>query len=132
MTEKRKILVIDDQEIIRMIVRRTLELIGYEVLVATNGNEGLKMASIASPDVILLDVNLPDLDGFEVCAKIRSQTTTSKIPVIMMTASDEPENKKLGFEKGADDYLTKPIIGDELIAHIEEQLQSGSRGTAQL
>lgn len=128
MNEKRRILVIDDNNSVGMIIRRILELKGNEVFVATNGNEGLKMANTLSPDVILLDVNLPDMDGFEVCAKIRSPGTTSKIAIIMMTASDEPEVREQGFAKGADDYLTKPIGGNELIAHVEAQLQRVLRG----
>ncbi len=123
MNEKRKILVIDDDNVIRMIVHRILERHGYEVVLATNGNEGLQAADSVSPDVILLDVNLPDIDGHEVCAKFRSQRTTFKTPIILVTASDEPEEKARGFDKGANDYLTKPFSDDALIACIEKQLR---------
>lgn len=121
--KSKKILVIDDENLIRLIVRRTLEQNGYEVFLAENGTEGLKIANSSSPDVILLDVNLPDLDGFQVCTKLRSQATTCQIPVIMLTAADEPEDRARGFDKGADDFITKPFDCDELITRIETQLR---------
>ncbi|MBI5034342.1 MAG: response regulator transcription factor [Chloroflexi bacterium] len=123
MNEKRKILVIDDENLIRLIVRRTLEQHGYDVVLAANGSEGLMIANTSSPDAILLDVNLPDLDGFQVCTELRSTRTTSRIPVIMMTAADEPEDRAHGFNNGADDYITKPFECDELLARIKAQLR---------
>jgi len=122
MNKKRKILVIDDDNVIRLLVQRILERMGYAVFIAANGNEGLKIANSLSPDLVLLDVNLPDLDGYAVCAIIRSEETTRKIPVILMSASDDPEDRAHGFAKGADDFITKPFGEDELIARIEAQL----------
>jgi len=123
MNEKQKILVIDDDNVIRMLVRRILERRGYEVFLAANGNEGLKIANSFSPNVILLDVNLSDLDGYAVCATIRSQATTRKIPIILISASDDPEDRAHGFDQGANDYMTKPFGEDELITRIEAQLR---------
>jgi two-component system response regulator RpaA len=126
MDAKRKILVIDDDNLIRMLVRRILELNGYEAVVASTGTEGLNSANTVLPDVILLDVNLPDMDGFAVCAKIRSQATTAQIPVIVMTASDESEYKAQAFANGANDCITKPFDGNDLVVSIRKQLQGPS------
>lgn len=126
MNVRQKILVIDDDNVIRMLIRRILERHGFEAILATNGKEGLESAAALFPDAILLDVNLPDLDGFQVCAKIRSQPATRQIPIILVTASDEPEARAHGLAQGANDYLIKPFNDKELIASLAKQLESSS------
>lgn len=121
--EKQKILVIDDDPVIRRIVRNTLEENGYAVLLAAGGIEGFKIANSASPDLVLLEIMLPDLDGFDVCLKLRSLEMTSEIAIIIMTVADQPSDVVRGFDNGADDYITKPFSIDELIARVKAQLR---------
>lgn len=121
--KKQKILVIDDDPIICRIVQKILEQNGYEVLLATNGNEGLGIAKSTSPDLILLDIMLPDIDGFEICRKLRGTEKTSDISIIMMTAADQSSDIVRGLDIGADDYATKPFSPLELVARIKSHLR---------
>lgn len=110
---KNVLIVEDDLEIIRLLEIHLKDL-GCNVLTATQGDTGLKMAISESPDLIILDVMLPEMDGIEVCQKIRANNITS--PIIMLTARSEEIDKVLGLEVGADDYLTKPFSVREFIA----------------
>jgi two-component system, OmpR family, alkaline phosphatase synthesis response regulator PhoP len=125
--EKMRILIVDDEESIRELLRYNLEKSGYEVLAAADGIEALKLAQ-EEPDLVLLDVMLPEMDGFEVCRDLKSRQLTAKIPVIMLTAKDEEIDKVLGLELGADDYMTKPFSMRELLARIKAVLRR-SRST---
>ena len=121
------ILVIDDEPNIVELARLYLEQEGYRVEEAGNGNDGLSKLSIAKPALIVLDLMLPDIDGFEVCREIRKK---SDVPIIMLTARKEDIDKIVGLELGADDYLTKPFNPRELIARVKAILrryQSGLR-----
>lgn len=118
--DKKKILVVDDEKNIGDILKINLEKEGYSVLVAMDGEEGLSLALSENPDLVLLDVMLPKMDGFEVCKKIRQK---SEIPIVMLTARSEEIDKILGLELGADDYVTKPFSVRELLARVKANLR---------
>lgn len=115
-----KILVVDDEKPIAEILKFNLENEGYEVQCAYDGNEALELAEKEDPDLILLDLMLPEKDGNEVCREIRKTKTT---PIIMLTAKDSEIDKVLGLELGADDYVTKPFSNRELIARVKANLR---------
>lgn len=116
----RKILVVDDEKPIADILQFNLQKEGYEVFCAYDGNEALKMVEELNPDLILLDIMLPQRDGMEVCREVRK---TSEIPIIMLTAKDSEIDKVLGLELGADDYVTKPFSTREIIARVKANLR---------
>jgi len=118
-----KILVVEDEEAIRIGLEENLSFEGYEVVCAEEGNAALDMALRTHPDLILLDVMLPGISGYEVCRKLRD--TGSQVPVIMLTARDEEFDKLHGFEVGADDYVTKPFSVNELMARVKAVLSRG-------
>jgi DNA-binding response OmpR family regulator len=120
-----RILVVDDDPLIVRLVRTNLERAGYRVLGATNGQEGLELAAAELPDLVVLDVMLPKLDGFEVCQRIRE---FSLVPIVMLTAKGEQVDKLRGFEMGADDYLTKPFQPAELLARVKAVLRRSQQG----
>ncbi len=117
------ILVIEDEAPIVEILKFNLTKSGYRVLAAYDGEEGFKLAISEKPDLILLDVMLPKMDGFEVCKKIREKHST---PIIMLTARDEEVDKVLGLELGADDYCTKPFSVRELMARVKANIRRTS------
>ena len=114
------ILIVDDEKNITDILTFILEKDGYRTLAAYDGPTGLDLALSENPDLILLDVMLPGMDGFEVCRTIRSKRNT---PIIMLTARDEEVDKVLGLELGADDYITKPFSNRELLARVKANLR---------
>lgn len=114
-----KILAVDDHPETLDIVVITLKQYGYQVVSTTSAREGLKLANAEKPDLILLDVNMPEMDGLEVCRRLRANDDLASTPIIMFTAEDEPYQKLAGFDAGADDYLTKPTDPEEMIARIE-------------
>lgn len=121
-----KILAVDDDDSIRELLVVQLKKHGYEVLEAADGREAL--AKTAGADLILLDIMLPELDGFEVCRQLKTSQDTMAIPIIMLTAKAEEIDKVLGLELGADDYLSKPFSVRELMARIKAVLRrSGGR-----
>lgn len=115
------ILVIDDDEKITSMLRRGLAFEGYDVHIANNGTEGLSKVLAVDPDLIILDVMMPMIDGFEVCRRLREGG--SMIPVLMLTAKDEVENRVKGLDMGADDYLVKPFALEELLARVRALLR---------
>lgn len=115
------ILVVDDEEPIRDLVSTALRFTGFTVETATTGGDALTMARNTAPDLLVLDVNLPDLDGFEVCRRLRADR--SQVPVIFMTARDDPADLRVGFTRGGDDYVTKPFSLEELVLRIEAVLR---------
>lgn len=122
-----KILVVDDDIDTLRLVGLMLQRQGYQIVAANNGRQALTMAQFEKPDIILLDIMMPDMDGYEVCRQLRSNTGTASIPIIMFTAKSQVDDKVSGFEAGADDYLTKPTQPRELFAHIKAVLtRSGS------
>lgn len=116
----KKILIIDDEKPIVDILRFNLRKDGYATMEAYDGEEGMNMALTQDPDLILLDVMLPKLDGFSVCKKLREKLAT---PILMLTAKEEEVDKVLGLELGADDYVTKPFSVRELMARIRANLR---------
>jgi DNA-binding response OmpR family regulator len=121
-----KILVVDDEELLVKGIRFNLQNEGYEVLTGTNGLEALECARNHSPDLIILDVMMPEMDGFTACARIRE---FSNVPIILLTAKADDMDKLMGFDHGADDYLTKPFNILELKARIRALLRrSGTAG----
>jgi two-component system, OmpR family, response regulator MprA len=112
-----RVLVIEDDDAVRSAVRRALLLGGYEVLLAPDGQDGLLQAQTAVPDAIILDLGLPDIDGMEVCRRLRS--AGDRTPILMLTARDAVEDRVDGLEAGADDYLVKPYDVRELQARLK-------------
>ena len=117
---KKKILIVEDEKSISDIIKFNLEKEGYGVVTAYDGKDGLEKALAEKPDLILLDIMLPYMDGFEVCRKVREQST---VPIIMLTAKEEEVDKVLGLELGADDYVTKPFAMRELVARIKSNIR---------
>ena len=112
----KKVLIVEDEKAISDIIMFNLKREGYEVMQALTGTDGLNMALSENPDIVLLDIMLPEMDGFQVLEKIRE---VSEVPVIMVTAREEEMDKVLGLETGADDYVTKPFSMVELIARVK-------------
>ncbi len=121
--QKEKILVVDDDKNICDLLRMYLEKEGYTVVLAHNGVDAVSVFGSESPDLVLLDIMLPQLDGWQVCREIRK---TSETPIIMVTAKDETFDKVLGLELGADDYVTKPFDTKEIVARIKAVLRRTS------
>jgi len=119
--EKRTVLVVDDEEYIRDLVRTALSFSGFEVAVAADGVTALNEAQRLQPDLIILDINMPGFDGFEVVRRLRDAADPT--PVIFLTARDSAEDKLSGFTKGGDDYVTKPFSLEELVARVEAVLR---------
>lgn len=120
---KKVILAIDDEKDLIELVRYNLELEGFRVRSAANGEAGLAIARADSPDLILVDLMLPGMDGLEVCRRLRSDKKTAAIPLIMLTAKSSESDRIVGLELGADDYVTKPFSPRELIARIRALLR---------
>lgn len=118
-----KILVVDDESHIVELVRFNLESNGYSVVEASDGKEALARAKEELPDLILLDLMLPVIDGTEVCKKLKSDSSTEAIPIIMLTAKSDEMDKIIGLEIGADDYITKPFSLRELLARVKAVLR---------
>ncbi|MDR3239694.1 MAG: response regulator transcription factor [Clostridiales bacterium] len=118
---KRKVLVVDDEKSIVDIIVYNLEKEGFEVIAGHDGQEGLELALKEKPELILLDIMMPVMDGFDVCRKIREKQIQT--PIIMLTARAEEIDKVLGFELGADDYVTKPFSIRELMARVKANLR---------
>jgi two-component system, OmpR family, alkaline phosphatase synthesis response regulator PhoP len=117
----KKILVVDDEQSIVTLLQYNLEQAGYSVFTALDGEQGLQYAVELSPDLVVLDLMLPKLDGLEVCKQLRQQKIN--IPILMLTAKDDEFDKVLGLELGADDYLTKPFSPREVVARIKAILR---------
>ncbi len=115
---KESILIVDDEPHIRRILQFLLDQNGYQVYTAANGQEALQHARAHVPDLILLDLMMPHMDGFEVCNHLRADYRTSQVPIIIVTAKGETGDKVKGFEGGANDYLTKPYDNQELLARV--------------
>lgn len=120
---KKKILVVDDEEDILELLKYNLEKQGYEVLQAMTGEETLELSQRKTPDLIILDLMLPGLDGLEVCKILKREAGTTSIPIIMLTARGEEPDIIVGLELGADDYITKPFSPGVLIARVKAILR---------
>ncbi len=120
---KNKILVVDDEEITTELAKKFLERHGFEVICAYDGLTALETAISETPDLILLDVMLPKLDGFEVCRRLKSRKEFESIPILMFTAKGLSKDIKEGEEAGADEYIIKPFSGKALVATIKKHLK---------
>jgi phosphate regulon transcriptional regulator PhoB len=120
---KKTILAIDDEKDLIELIRYNLEKEGFQVLAAIDGETGLYMALQEKPDLVLVDLMLPGIDGLEVCRRLRSDSRTAAIPLIMLTAKSAESDRIVGLELGADDYVTKPFSTRELIARIRALLR---------
>lgn len=118
-----RILVIEDEQAIAELVKINLELLGHQVTTAPDGIKGLAMSQQNTPDLIVLDVMMPDLDGFTVCQRLRQNPRTNHIPVLMLTALSTTKDKVAGFDAGADDYLPKPFDIPELQVRVRALLR---------
>nr|WP_092073611.1 response regulator transcription factor [Dendrosporobacter quercicolus]NSL48000.1 response regulator transcription factor [Dendrosporobacter quercicolus DSM 1736]SDM64386.1 two-component system, OmpR family, alkaline phosphatase synthesis response regulator PhoP [Dendrosporobacter quercicolus] len=121
------ILIVDDEASIRELLKFNLQKEGYHVLEAETGTDGLSIAKNEKPDLVVLDLMLPGLDGLEICRNLKSQQNTAGIPIIMLTAKNEEIDKIIGLELGADDYLTKPFSPRELVARIKAVLRRSNK-----
>ncbi len=118
-----KILVVDDEEHIQELIKFNLEKNGYKVICVDNGIDAIKLAKEQLPQLMLLDLMLPGMDGLDVCKEIRKDSNMSNMPIIMITAKGEEIDKIIGLELGADDYITKPFSVRELVARIKAILR---------
>lgn len=125
--EKQKILVVDDEEDLQELLRYNLEKEGYIVTCVGSGEESIAAAKKQLPNLILLDLMLPGMDGFEVCRILKNDVNTSSIPIVMLTAKGEDSDIIAGLELGADDYITKPFSPKVLIVRLKMILQRGRR-----
>src|SRR5690348_12496627 len=123
---KSQILVVEDEKHILQFLQRGLLYKGFEVLTATSGEEALSLASARGPDLVLLDIMLPDMSGIEVCRALRAGENET-LPILMLTAKDERTDKIMGLESGADDYITKPFDFEELVARMRAALRRVER-----
>src|SRR6266702_8745665 len=127
-----KILVVDDERAVRESLRRALQLEGYEIELAADGREALSVLGEEDPqpDAVILDVLMPGVDGLEVCRRLRD--AGNRVPVLMLTARDEVENRVAGLDAGADDYVTKPFALDELLARVRALLRRTTEGSGEV
>ena len=119
----KRILIVDDQQEIRELVRMTLEIDGYEVHEADNGDNGLQLASRVAPDLVLLDLMMPGtLDGLGVCRRIRADAARRRTKVVMLSGRSEPADQKAGLEAGVDAYLSKPFSPRQLLQVVSQMV----------
>src|SRR5262245_46067271 len=120
-----RVLLVEDGGDVAELIRYNLSKEGYDVVLTSNGNDALRLAREHRPDVLLLDIMVPQLNGWEVCRRLKKDPELAAIPVIMVSGRVEEGDKVLGFEVGADDYVTKPFSPRELIARIRAVLRRG-------
>jgi two-component system alkaline phosphatase synthesis response regulator PhoP len=126
--QQTRVLVVEDERDVAELIRYNLTKEGYDVILAPTGGDALKQAREIQPDLVLLDIMVPQLNGWEVCRRLKEDVDTKNIPVIMVTGRVEEGDKVLGFEMGADDYVTKPFSPRELLARIRAVARRGRAG----
>lgn len=119
-----RVLVVDDVEANRLLLRDLLEVRGHEVLEASDGAEALKLVAKSAPEVVLLDVQMPGIDGFEVCRRLKAAPATAALPVLLVTALSDRDHRLEGIRAGANDFITKPIDGADLMLRVRNALQT--------
>src|SRR5208283_3285293 len=122
--QRKKVLIVDDERLTRAVLQRNVILAGYDVMLASNGVEALQKIQEAAPDLIVVDLVMPDMNGFEMCRRIRNNKQTTKIPVVVVSALQSQTDIEEAKASGADAYLTKPIKPEEFIKHIKKYLGS--------
>jgi diguanylate cyclase (GGDEF)-like protein len=123
----KRILIADDEQAVRQLLEVVLSSQGYEVLIAQNGDQAVRMAQERVPDLVLVDLMMPHLDGYEAIRQLRNDTRTAHLPMIILTAKSTPDDVVTGFETGADDYITKPFNIPELLARIKGHLRRAAQ-----
>jgi len=121
------VLVVDDEDMIRSVLRLTLVHAGYDVTEAENGEDALSKVQEERPDLILLDVMMPGMDGFAVCEQLRQSPDTAGLPIIMLSARSDSRSRQEGRRVGATKYLTKPVEANKLLKHVEEVLEKSDK-----
>ena len=129
MKNKPTILLVDDEQKVLDLITFRLQLLGYRVITAKSGEEGLSLAEAQHPDLIILDVTMPGLDGLKVCSRLKESETLRTIPILMLTARSEVEDVNKAVAAGADDYVVKPYDPANLEMKIRRQLSSGKAGS---
>ena len=124
-----RILLVEDEENIRNVVKLNLEMEGYEVIETDNGKASVHIFQEQHFDLLILDVMLPEMNGFEICEQVRLSNTT--VPIIFLTAKDTPQDRVAGLKKGADDYLTKPFNLEELLLRVQNLLKRSNKQAAE-
>lgn len=122
-----KVLIVEDEANIRQLVKYNLEKESFQVIEAEDGLQGLRLAKAEKPDLVLLDLMLPQMDGLEVCRSLKGNQATAALPIIMLTAKSEEIDKVIGLELGADDYMTKPFSPRELVARVKAVLRRSQK-----
>jgi DNA-binding response OmpR family regulator len=120
----KRILIIEDDPAVLRAMSFMLEKEGYEVLTATNGLEGLTKAKGENPDLLILDVMLPGIDGFEICHRLRAESQTAQLPILMLSAKGQAADKAMGLQVGANEYLTKPVERLVLLGKVKALLEA--------
>jgi two-component system, OmpR family, alkaline phosphatase synthesis response regulator PhoP len=128
--DRKRILVVDDEIYIVHILEFTLTMEGYEVLTASDGEEALRKMEQERPDLVVLDIMMPKLDGYEVCRRLRADEEFQSVPVILLSAKGRPIDRETGLEVGADDYIVKPFSPRRLLEKIKDLLQRQEIGQA--
>lgn len=123
-TIPKKILIVEDDPSFSRAITHIIQKEGYDVISASNGMAGLRMAKSDNPDLLILDVMLPGLDGFEICSRLRQDPLTAKLPIIMLSAKGQDVDKTMGLKVGASEYLTKPIDRALLLEKITALLKT--------
>ncbi len=116
------VLVVDDEDMTRKLLRLMLERDGFTILEAEDGQQALEVIAESKPDIVILDVMMPNMDGFTTCQELRSQPETAELPIILLSARSQTEAVRAGLESGADRYMTKPISKPELVQTITDLL----------
>ncbi|MBE0669443.1 MAG: response regulator, partial [Anaerolineales bacterium] len=127
MHEQERILIVDDDDVTLRLAAHVFQKAGYDVHTAVDGIEGLRKAENIKPDLIILDVMMPDINGLQVCERLRANPATSWLPIIMLSAKANVEDKLEGFHAGADDYVAKPVSHKELLARAGALLTRSKR-----
>ena len=123
MPERKRILVVDDSRTAQMMTSLIVSKASFDVLTANDGEEGVQKALVEKPDLILMDVMMPKMDGFEACRRLHENEATRDIPVIMVTTRGEADNIEVGYGSGCADYVTKPVNSVELLAKLRNHLE---------
>jgi CheY-like chemotaxis protein len=123
MAEKKKVLLVDDSNTVLLMEKMMLREGGYEVVTARNGVEAVEKARVERPDLILLDVIMPEMNGFEACRRIRAMEATKSVPIIMVTTRSEETFVRSGYESGCNEYITKPFSSVELLSKLRRYLE---------
>ena len=123
----KKILIIEDDRSTARLTEYTLQQAGYEAIVVSDGFDGLRKALSDYPDLVILDIMLPGLDGYEICHRLRQKPETANTPVLMISAKSRQDDKDIGLKMGADEYLTKPVDPAEILAKVEALLAGTSK-----